>query len=349
MGVRLKMKYSIGYQYFDCAEESFADIVQDFSKCVEEVYFPWQDQPSARSPAASASGLTDWESRESLEKDLLRLKEMNIKLNLLFNANCYGEKSISRELISSVCSIVSHLDDKAGLNVVSTTSLIIAETVKKYFPHIEIRASVNMRIGTIQGLEYVKDLFDSFCLQREINRDLQILKTIRKWSIANNKKISLLANSGCLNFCSAQTFHDNIVAHLKEINEIKNVDTYNPVLCQHHYSNSLNWISILRNSSWIRPEDVNSYEGIVSLMKLATRTHDNPRRVIQSYAENKFSGNLLDLTEPGHGLHFKGFILDNTLFPEDWFNTITNCKNECLKCSYCENLLKTLLKKQEYY
>lgn len=343
------MKYAIGYQYFDSEEESFVDIIQDFNASVKEVYFSWLDQPGARSPAASASGLTDWESKERLEKDLLRLKEMDIRLNLLFNANCYGEKSLSQELINTVCSTVSYLNDKIGLDVVTTTSLIIAETVKKYFSDIEIRASVNMRIGTIQGMEYVKGLFDSFCLQREYNRDLKKIEKIQKWCIANKKKLCLLANSGCLNFCSAQTFHDNLVAHLKGINEIKNLEGYNPILCQRYYSNPSNWISILKDSSWIRPEDVKNYEGTVSIIKLATRTHENPRQVIQAYAAEKFRGNLLDLTEPGHGMRFKGYILDNTLFPDDWFYMVTNCGNKCDKCKYCERVLTKALTKMDNY
>lgn len=343
------MKYAVGYQYAENGEESFAGMIEDFKESVEEVYFTWQDQASARSPAASASGLTDWESRDILENDLRRLKEMGIKLDLLFNANCYGRKSLSRELMNMVCSAVSYLDDTFGLDVVTTTSLAIAETVKKYFPAIEIRASVNMRIGTIQGLEYVKDIFDSFCFQREYNRDIKKIEEVSKWSKANNKKLVLLANSGCLNFCSAQTFHDNLVAHLKEINETKNLEAYNPILCQRHYAKQSNWTSILKNSSWIRPEDAKNYEGKISLMKLATRTHENPRKVLQAYTSGKFTGNLLDLTEPGHGMRFKGHILDNSLFPENWFDTTARCNNDCGKCKYCENTLKKALQKEDNY
>jgi collagenase-like PrtC family protease len=341
------MKYTAGYQYFDGEEESFADIVEDFRDCIEEVYFSWQDQPGARSPAASASGLTEWESAAILEKDLQRLKAMGVRLNLLFNANCYGEKSLSRELANTVGATVSYLNDKVGIDTVTSTSLLIAEAIKKYFPDIEVRASVNMRIGTVRGMEYVKDLFDGFCMQREYNRDFERLEEISAWCAASGKKLCLLANSGCLNFCSAQTFHDNLVAHLKEINEVKNWDKYNPLLCKKHYAETSNWSSILKDSSWIRPEDMKNYESHVSLVKLATRTHANPRQVIQAYAAEKFTGNLLDLMEPGHGISFKGHILDNTLFPENWFNMIKSCKNECGVCKYCESVFEKALIKAD--
>jgi collagenase-like PrtC family protease len=341
------MKFTVGYQYSDPGEESFTDIVLDFKASVGEVYFAWMDQPSARSPAASASGLTEWESKEIIEKELIRLKEAGIKLNLLLNANCHGSKSLSRELANDVCALVSWLKDKTGLDTVTTTSLMLAETVKKHFPDIEIRASVNMRVGTVQGMDYVRDIFDGFCVQKECNRDLARLERTRAWAEANGKKICLLANSGCLNYCSAQIFHDNIVAHLKEINEVKSLAGYNPVLCQRHYSDPANRPSILKNSSWIRPEDIKIYEPFCHLIKLATRTHENPRQVIHAYTSGKFSGNLLDLTEPGHGMLFKGYILDNTLLPADWQKKVSSCDKVCEKCGYCDNVLKDALVKAE--
>lgn len=47
-----------------------------------------------------------------------------------------------------------------------------------------------------------------------------------------------LANSGCMNFCSGQTFHDNLVAHEREINEIVNINRESSSLCWDYYKNS---------------------------------------------------------------------------------------------------------------
>ena len=341
------MKFAVGYQYFDPGEESLVDIVQDYAGSVEEVFFAWLDQPSARSPAASASGLDGREGEERLVADLLRLKALGVKLDLLFNANCYGEGSLSRELAETVRSTVARLLDKVGLDVVTTTSLLVAEVMGRQFPELEVRASVNMRLGTIDALEQVRDIFDGFYLQREYNRDLKRLGEVRAWCAANGKKLCLLANSGCLNFCAAQTFHDNLVAHLEGINATKNIEGFNPILCQRHYANRANWPSILRNSSWIRPEDVRRYEGMVPLMKLATRTHPNPRQVVHAYASGKFGGNLLDLTEPGHGTRFGNHILDNTRFPADWFDRTSGCSGECAQCGYCASVLDSALMETE--
>ena len=43
------------------------------------------------------------------------------------------------------------------------------------------------------------------------------LKMLKAWAQENGKKITILANSGCMRDCSGQIFHDNMVAHEDEI------------------------------------------------------------------------------------------------------------------------------------
>jgi len=147
-----------------------------------------------------------------------------------------------------------------------------------------------------------------------------------------------------LSFCSAQTFHDNLIAHETEINETVNIKRENPSLCWDYYKDRDNWVSFLQNS-WVRPEDVKHYENYFSMMKLATRMHSNPGKVIQAYAKGKFNGNLLDLLEPGHSSLFYPYVIDNTRFPDDWFKKITACDKGCHKCGYCSSVLEKVLVK----
>jgi collagenase-like PrtC family protease len=219
-----------------------------------------------------------------------------------------------------------------------------AKTVKENFPDIDVRASVNMQIGTIKGLKYVSHLFDSFYLRRECNRDIKKIKKINKWADRNEKKIHILINSGCLNYCSGQIFHDNLVAHEAEIGEMDNIEGWNPVICWDFYKNRNNWASFLQNS-WIRPEDLYYYDDLFPVVKLATRMHSNPRKVIESYTERKHYGNLMDLFEPGHSILFYPYIIDNSRFPDDWFSKIQDCDKNCHDCSYCSQVLKEVCMK----
>jgi collagenase-like PrtC family protease len=341
------MKFSVGYQFFDEYENSFSKSLCEIAPHIEEVYFPWLDSATCRSSLINENGHTHWQAQEALEQDLKMLKQNGIELNLLLNANCYGEKAVSNYFQNYVCSIIEHIQDIAGgLDTVTTTSPFVAKVVKQYFPSIKTRASVNMRIGTIKGMQYLSDLFDGFYLQRDYNRDFERIKKIKAWADSNNKSLHILANSGCMRFCSAQTFHDNTVAHEKELCEINNKNDFTIAMCWDYYKNKENWVSLLQNT-WIRPEDIHHYETYFSSVKLATRMTNRPLNVIKAYSKGEYRGNLLDLFEPNHSSLLGELYLSNKKFPKDWFEKSSKCKGECENCNYCEGVLKEILTKQE--
>ena len=95
--------------------------------------------------------------------------------------------------------------------------------------------------------------------------------------------------------------------------------------------------------SWIRPQDTAAYEPYFSEMKLATRMHTSPRRVLGAYVRGRYSGNLLDLTEPSYSRRFDRYILDATRFPKDWFERTTGCAKNCESCGYCLHAAQEML------
>ena len=347
------MKFAVGYQLADREglengeDESFVDIVGDYREHIAELYFPWGDMASGRAALLSRRGYTDWTGQRRMEEELIAIKKMGVRLDLLFNANCYGGLAVSEQLENQVGSILEHFEElTGGVDIVTTTSPAIARTVKKYFPKVEVRASVNMRIGTVQGMNYVGGLFDSYYVQRDVQRDIAYVRELKAWADANGKKLCMLANSGCLRFCSGQTFHDNLVAHEKEIDETKNIANWTPHVCWHWYKDQKNWPAILQ-ASWVRPEDLHHYEGIFEVVKLATRMHAHPRMVIGAYAERKFRGNLLDLLEPGYGPAFAPWLIDSTKMPGDWFARTSTCGARCHECAYCAKALEGAMWKGE--
>ena len=337
------MKFSVGFQLYGNGEEPFSHIVKTYCQQISEVFFAWQDIATGRSAVATQHGYTDWSAQQRTEEELRAIKEMGVKLDLLFNGNCYGEYAISEKLANTVVSVIEYLGDVGcGVDIVTTASPAIAHTVKKNFPEIEVRASVNMKIGTVKGMEYLADLFDSFHVQRDYNRNLPHLRMLKKWADANGKRLILLANSGCFADCSGQSFHDNLVAHEAEICEIKNMDDFLPYVCWRALKNRDNWHMLLENT-WIRPEDLHHYEEIFDTVKLATRMHALPGMVIDAYARGKFYGNTLDLFEPGFGRAIAPYIISNRDFPEDWFEKTTTCGRRCHECGYCKSVLDRVL------
>jgi collagenase-like PrtC family protease len=341
------MQLAVGYQQLEDGS-LFSSVVADYVPKIGEVYFAWTGSASGRPVLGDNFGKIDWNSQHILEEELRKFVSMGLKLDLLFNANCYGERAISVSLEQEVISIIEHLGDIGCLpDIITTTSLMIARTVKKYFPDIEVRASVNMRIGTIQAMGYVSNLFDSFYIQRDHQRDIDYVKKVSNWCETNGKKLCILANSGCLRFCPGQVFHDNLIAHSRETEHMRNVPDWNPHVCWNLYRDPKNFVEILK-STWIRPEDLHLYDGIVDTVKLATRQHSHPRMVIGAYAEERFPGNLLDLLEPGFSSAFSPYFIDNTAFPSDWAKRISHCPNDCSNCSYCDQVIKKVLKSYNF-
>lgn len=333
------MRFSVGYQYPDEGGERFPEIVGDYREHVAEVYFAWGDTASARSPAVSASGYAPEDGAAILREDLDELRKSGVKLNLLFNANCYGTKCVSKDLEREVLGTI----DAVRPNSVTTASPFVAAVIRERNPALPIRASVNMNLESVHELDYLADRFDSFCVARELNYDIEELKRIRVWAKRCGKEIVLLANSGCLWRCPAHAFHDNLVAHFAELKQDEVRQGFDPVFCRRFYSSSANRERFLENVTFIRPEDLPHYADCADLVKLATRTHANPRLVLEAYASGRFTGNLFDLTEPSHGPRFPNQILDNVRFPPDWWEFRSHCDHTCVKCGNCRRLMSRLL------
>lgn len=336
------MTFTVGYQHMD--GNPFSAIVAEYRDRVGEVYFPWVGQPSGRPPLGYCSGAERDEIQDTLEEELLAFRRMGVKLDLLFSANCYGERAVSVALERETVSVIEHLGALGcAPEIVTTASPMIARVIRTHFSGIETRASVNMRMGTTQAMGYVADLFDSFYLQRDVQRNLEHVGKVRAWCDRHGKKLCLLANSGCLRFCPGQTFHDNLIAHCAEAESQANLPGWNPHVCWNLYRNPENVVEILK-ATWIRPEDLHRYEGLVDTVKLATRQHATPRMVIGAYAEGRFGGNLFDLLEPGFAAAFAPHVIDNAAFPSDWAERIGACPGDCETCSYCRQVLDRVLK-----
>ncbi len=303
------MKYAIGYFEQDEFERPFTRALQDFQEWIGEVYFPWPTITTCRST------LTGRQVQEKLVEALHFAHSLGIPLNLLCNANCYGGRALSKAFEKTLLDTIEEITHCIGsVYAVTTTSLSAAHIIKKYFPKIQTRASVNMRLGTPEAARPLFPYFDGFYLPREFNYDFA---AIQEWkNVLGARPLYLLANSGCMPWCPGQTFHDNLVAHEEEISQTRNIEGFMPYVCWSYYPQNPH---LLLNGTWIRPEDISHYEKEFSLIKLATRIHKRPYSVIKAYARRSFHGNVLNLLEPDHTALLKGAMLDNTRFPKDWF------------------------------
>ena len=299
------MKFTVGLQY---TNEPFLQNVLENRERIGEVYFSWGDFPNGRSNQLNHASFTPWELQLRQMEVLKQISHAGIGLNLLFNANCYGADSQSRSFFNKVGQTVDYIAENYGLKSVTTTSPLIAKFVKNNFEGIEVRASVNMEIGTIQGMAYLAEHFDGYYMKRELNRDLEAVEKLSNWCKANGKKLHMLANSGCLNHCSAHNFHDNLVAHEDQIAKMDNAYNF-PGICKEYLKSKEHYISLIEDTNFIRPEDIHKYEPYFETVKLATRIHRNPNMVLNSYLRGRYSGNILELLEPAHNIY--PYVIEN--------------------------------------
>lgn len=299
------MKFSVGLQNM---RPALLEAICANKEHIREVYFSWGDFPNGRTSQLHSESYTPWQLMQQRQEQLKQLSGLGIPLNLLFNATCYGAESQSRAFFNKVGQTVEYIAENYGLESVTTTSPLIAKFIKANFPEIQTRASVNMSIGTVQGMDYLAQYFDSYYMQRELNRDFEKIEKLSVWCKDSGKKLHILANSGCLNHCSAHVFHDNLVAHEQEIAKMDNAYQFGGI-CRDYLKDPKHYKSLIEDTSFIRPEDACKYEPYFDAMKLATRVHRCPEMVLESYIRGHYVGNILELLEPAHSIY--PYVIEN--------------------------------------
>lgn len=342
------LKFSVGYPC--AAPQSFFNTVAPYLDSIGELYFGWESFSTGR---AIFENDPRYDAKK-LEKELAQFAEYGVRLNLLLNGNCYGGEAISAELAARVENTVGDLCDRFGLHTVTTASPFIAETVKKRFPDIDVRASVNMWVDGVAGMSQCADVFDSFYVKRDYHYCLDEIRNQHQWCVENGKKLYLLANSGCVPNCAYHTFHDNFVSHSRQVAAFPKVAGFEPYGCRRLMAKSENRYLLL-SGNLVRPEDVHHYDGLVDGIKLATRIHPFPAIVIGAYKRGRFIGDLSALTEPGFGDLLYPYILENSSIPDEYWEHKTSCARAaakgstapCRDCGYCESVYRHILKDME--
>ena len=331
------MKYIVGYPIKE--NKAFLSDIITSKDSISEVYFSWGDLPNGRSALSTDEAQTSFEIQQRQASDLKLLSSEGVKLNMLFNANCYGKDSQSRAFFYKIGNLIDYIQREFGLSSVTTGSPLIAKFVKENFEGIDVRASVNMEIGSIEGISYVSGFFDSFYVKRELNRNLPMLLKLRRWCDDNGKQMYLLANSGCLNNCSAHIFHDNLVAHEAEISTMDNGYQFRGV-CWDFLSDKQNLEKWLQRTNFIRPEDIELYDDITPAVKLATRVNSAPARVLAAYLGKRYRGSVMELLEPNHSGIFYPSYIENSNFDETFASHVMTCKKNCEECGFCADVTR---------
>ena len=177
------MRYTIGYQLPDELDSTFA-LCRDFSDAISGVYFSLPGAPSARSVIDPACG-------EEMFEELKGIAGLQKRLILLYNANCYGAHATSADFRARILADLDFAQRELGVSDVTTASPFVAGVIKDAYPHVQVCASVNMRIGSIPAMQLLTD-FDAFYLQRELLYDFERIAILKRWCDAHGKTLRLI-------------------------------------------------------------------------------------------------------------------------------------------------------------
>ena len=298
----------------------FQRICAAYAERIKEVFFAWPGVKASRP-------MDDWtgERRAQLVSDLKWARENAIELDTIFNANCYGDIAMTEELADHVTEKLNEMD-ALGLfpDHLTTTSPFIAKIVRLRFPSVKIRFSINMDIATPGALGYVEDLYDSFYAGRNAHRRLDYIREMASWAEAHGKIMGIQANPGCLRNCPFHTFHNNLHGHNRMgLSAAAEKFGFTNFLCRTVFERG-EYEEFMR-AIWIRPEDLPLYEPYVGVVKLATRRHPHPDKIIAAYAECSYDGDLAEIMDPFY--RFPKSIDNKALGASSLWPKVRDCVN----------------------
>ncbi|MFH1432628.1 MAG: U32 family peptidase [archaeon] len=317
-----KTRYSIGYNN----DLLMLELLEAYSDSVDCLYFPIP--PEYLSTGRFRPIEKDY--RENIRTVIKTCEKNGINSQILLNATCEAKRCGNTARMKKVTDYLNNLA-KIGLKSAAITNPFYITEIKNTIPELELHSSVNCYTSKIEDALYLKDMgIDVLTLDRDINRDLDLIKNIKK---ATGLKIKLLLNEGCLSNCPFRLMHFNSIAHR----------TPDAQFLAH------SCITVIRKDPkkvfripFIRPEDIKHYKPFTDYFKLATRTFTTPQieTTLKAYIDEQYNGDLLDLLDMTGMKCMFTFINNKVLDRLDFFNTMQKCALDCESCTYCDTLLK---------
>ncbi|MCX8118009.1 MAG: U32 family peptidase [Desulfobacterota bacterium] len=306
-------------------------------------------------------------------------RRRGLGFNYLMNGTCLDNLEFTKKGYGT---LVEHIEWVAstGADMVTVTLPFLLEVVKREVPPLKVAVSSFARVVSVQQARAWREMgADKIILPESVNRDFRTLQRIRE---AVDCELELIANHCCLFQCFLDLHHRNMVSHGSQAGHPCGgfAPDYCKLACQR--------LKLLRpeeliKSTWIRPEDVPSYEEIgIDCLKLVERFRgtESLLQIVHAYERQRFEGNLVDLLslpqagaflspnleilartdlvepekmeavmavlrEPFSGrVHIDNKRLDGFL---DFFKEKDCLRMDCERCGYCKGVARRVIRIDE--
>jgi collagenase-like PrtC family protease len=327
------MKFSIWYN----EQESFFDLLEKYKNYISSVYF-----------AAPSFITASWRSiiqnnnyEEQIKKLIKICNEYNIWTILTLNATCEHDKTWDKEHMLELINYIKKLKI-FWLDSISLTNLLYVRFIKKSIPDLKIYSSVNCYVKNVEQALYMKKIWiDIITIDRDINRDLKLIKKIKEKTWL---PIQVILNEWCIKNCPFRNTHFNIIAHWIEDN-LKNEKNWKYNLIERFSCTPLlseNKKLIFR-IPFIRPEDLGYYNPICDYFKLVTRWLDTEKieLYLKAYTDWFYHWNLFDIIDMSI-IDYQliiNYVDNDKLTKLNFFQDIQKCPGDCDLCFNCDKYL----------
>lgn len=304
-------------------------------------------RPSITLPSISIEKLCDY---------IRKVNSMGLEFDYIMNSTVLDGSEYTNDGKREIVEFVGKLID-AGLNTITISVPYLIRLIKKYYPNLNITASICAEIESVQRAKDFENIgVNCIVPAKDLNRDFKMLSNIKKACQAN---IKLLCTTPCIYKCSDLYYHMNLssVRDNSLQNSLKiqgDFLSHTASRCQRRrLENVVEYIK----SPWIRPEDLSYYEEIgIFDFKLDGRDKKEEYNldVIKAYMEGHYDGNLLYLMQNYYPKNVEEFnsIVENTAdywklciyldnkeldgFISHFSSMQSSCTKGCANCHYCD-------------
>lgn len=271
------------------------------------------------------------------------------KFNYTLNALCLGNKEYNRTYRNKIIKFVDKLVGW-GVDAFTVSNPFLVELIRREYEDIEIvTSSINEINDEGRALFYEGLGVSRITFHFGINRRFDLIKRLRE---SVRCDLEMMTNLLCLKNCPMYTYHGCLEGHSTSPDyQSEERHDFPPLKC--HQKRLSEPVEMIK-SPWVRPEDLKIYEKFgIKFAKIAGRNMPTEWILerVKAYMLGKYDGNLYELVrfgvleaiKEGYGLEELEIWIDNNQLEGflDFF--VSNCRDECGSCNYCDSVAKRVL------
>lgn len=319
-------------------------VKEEHLKYVEEIYMPVPHSIIESARSYDECEQNDYEL--NVESYVKQAKDLGLKVNFIANKQFISPEKL-RSTSLRLCKFLKRMKELYDIDKVTLSNFYIIGQYGEYIKEmgIDIELSVLVNVDSYSALKEILTVhpcLSSVCLSDKMIHRADELAVIKDHF--SSTELKLIPNHGCLIGCPFEKQHHNYLAYTfsKESDDmIKNALNTELRIANEACAGCWKYLSLkerhIREMSFIRPDDVDVYKGIIDKMKISGRVHpaETMIRVIEAYGKRSFDGNIEELLDLNvhHSVN-----IPNAGFPREFGEKRSNCKNECYKCNYCNTV-----------